>query len=103
MAESEPKFERNEMRAIIAFHWKKVLSPGECHKEIISVLGNGAVSLATVYNWFNELRHSRRSYEDDPRSGRPPEVTTDELKWHKVFHRWQERMERCIEAEGDYF
>ncbi len=58
MVESELKFERNEMRAIIAFHWKKGLSPGECHKEIISVLGNGAVSLATVYNWFNELRRA---------------------------------------------
>ncbi len=46
MAESELKFGPNEMRASIAFHWKKVLSPGECHKEIISILGNGAVSLA---------------------------------------------------------
>jgi histone-lysine N-methyltransferase SETMAR len=79
MSESELKFERNEMRAIIAFHWKKGLNAQDCHKEITSVLGDSAVSLATVYNWYAELRRGRRSFEDDPRSGRPVEVTTDEF------------------------
>jgi len=30
-------------------------------------------------------------------------ATITKEEWRKVFHRWQERMERCIEAEGDYF
>jgi len=79
MSESEFKFERDKMRAIIAFHWKKGLTAQDSHKEVVSVLGDSAVSLTTMYNWYAEFRRGKRSFENDPRSGRPQEVTTDEF------------------------
>ncbi len=78
MSESKIEFRKNEIRAIIAFLWKKGLKPRECLNEMLTVLEENIVSEATVYNWFAELKRGRTSLEDEPHSGRPIEVTIDE-------------------------
>lgn len=72
------KFEKRDIRVLIAYHCKKGLTGDECFNEINSVLGENSVSRATVFNWYREFKHGRTSLEDEPRSGRPLEVTTDD-------------------------
>ena len=42
------------------------------------VLADNALSPATVYRWVAKLKRGRQSNEDEHRSGRPVEASTDE-------------------------
>ena len=71
--------EKNEFRAVIKHFHLKGLTPYEIKNELDSVHGISAPALATVYNWVNEFKRGRSSTSDEPRSGRPVEVTTPEI------------------------
>lgn len=66
-------------RAVIEFLTKEDQRPKDIYERMVRVYGDTAPSYATVKKWSAEFRRGRQSLEDDPRSGRPVEVTTDEM------------------------
>lgn len=71
--------ENIEIRAVIKYFHLKGLTPKEIIEDFQKTLGGSAPSNATVYNWINEFKRGRTSTFDEPRSGRPKEVTTPEM------------------------
>lgn len=72
------KFEKRDIRALIAFFFKKGYSAEKSADEINSTLGAKTISLSTVFEWFKEFRFGQTSLEDAPRSGRPRDQTHEE-------------------------
>lgn len=68
-----------EYRAIIKFLTLEGSSPAEIHERLIKVYKEGSPSYATVKRWAAETKRGRKSLDDEPRSGRPVEVTTPEM------------------------
>ena len=71
-------FEKFEHRSVIKFLTKEGAAPKDIHQRLINVYGDLAPSKTTVKKWAAEFKRGRESIEDDPRSGRPVEVTTPE-------------------------
>jgi len=71
--------EKIEFRSVIKHFYIKGLTAKEIKNELDLVHGISAPSLATIYNWLNEFKRGRTSTNDEPRSGRPVEVTTLEM------------------------
>ena len=73
------KMDKSEKRAVIKYLHMKGLSPQQIHEDMKEVLADDAPSQATVYRWVAELKRGRQSTEDEHRSGRPVEASTDEI------------------------
>lgn len=71
--------EKIEHRAVVKFLVKKGLKAMEIYSEMVNVLGDAAPSKTMVCKWALEFKRGRTSLEDDPRSGRPKSVTTEEM------------------------
>ena len=56
----------------------------EIHEEFMETLGKESPSFSTVKKWATEFKRGRESVEDDGRSGRSKDATTDENV--KVVH-----------------
>lgn len=69
---------REQIRAIIYYEWIDAKDASVIHGRITQRLGENAVAKATITYWMREFRRGRRSFEDEPRSGRPTTSTTDE-------------------------
>ena len=65
-------------RDVIRYLQKKGLTTEEIHTDMVSTLGDDAPALSTVKKWAAEFKRGRESLEDDPRSGRPSTITTQE-------------------------
>lgn len=65
-------------RSVIRYLCLKGLTPKEVHDDMVETLGAEAPSYSTVKKWAAEFKRGRESLEDDPRSGRPATVTTEE-------------------------
>ena len=61
---------------MIFYDFKKGLDVDSCHQSLVDALGDEAPSLSKVRYWFNEFESGRQSFEDKPRSGRPPDAVT---------------------------
>lgn len=59
-------------------HWRQGLLYTDWHKVFVDTFGEGTPSKITVFNWFGEFKRERRSFEDDPRPGRPASAVTSE-------------------------
>jgi len=57
---------------------KKKKSAKEAHEMLTLVYGDAAVTMKTVYKWFERFRSGRESVEDEERSGRPSTSKTQE-------------------------
>lgn len=77
MSDFNIEFNNRDIRAIIAYCFKRKMTAKDTTDEIHSVLGTNSVSYATVKNWFQNFKFGRTSLEDESRSGRPIEVTTE--------------------------
>jgi len=76
------KMDRNKKHVVIRYLNLKGLSAAEILGELNSVLGDNALSGATIYRWIAEFQRGRKSTEDEHRSGRPVDVCTDENVRH---------------------
>lgn len=68
--------ERVEQRAVIKYLQKKSLSPSEIHQDLVSTLGDSAVSYEIVKRWCREFRCGRTSCEDEHAGGAPKTAVT---------------------------
>lgn len=71
--------EKIEFRAVIKFLTKRGKSVQTILEEMSSVYGDSCPSKTMVYKWHTLFKQGRESLEDDPRPGRPIEVTTSEI------------------------
>jgi len=67
-----------EQRINIKFCFKLQKSAKEIHKMLKFVYGDAAVTMKTVYKWFERFRDGCESVEDEERSGRPSTTKTQE-------------------------
>lgn len=70
--------EKEQYRSVIRFLVLKGKTRDEIKEELDAVYGDASPSLATVKRWFNDFKRGRTSVFDEPRPGRPNEVTTEE-------------------------
>ena len=54
------------------------MSTHEIHDDMVKALRDNAPKYTTVKKWVAEFKRGRQSTEDDPRSGRPKETTSQE-------------------------
>ena len=66
------------MRAVLKYLCKKGMTPKEIYEDFMKTLGNESLSFSTVEKWDAKFKRGRESIEDDARSGRPKDATTDE-------------------------
>ena len=65
---------------IMLYYFKKGKNATETHKKICAVYGEGAVTDRTCQKWFAKFRAGGFSLDDAPRSGRPVEADSDQIK-----------------------
>ena len=68
-----------EYRAVIRYLYLKGKTGQEIHCELTNIYGSSAPSYAQVKFWVGEFKCSRMSLEDETRSGRPSDVTDEEM------------------------
>ena len=65
--------------AVIEYLSLKGFMPRQVYEDMVSTLGDTAPSYATVKKWAAEFMQDGDLLEEDPRSGRPATVTTEEM------------------------
>ena len=65
---------------IMLYYFKKGKNAAEMHKKICAVYGEGAVTDRTCQKWFAKFCAGDFLLDNAPRSGRPVEVDSDQLK-----------------------
>jgi len=68
----------NEQRINMKFCFKLQKSAKETHEMLKLMYGDAAVTVKTVYKWFERFRKDCGSVEDEGRSGRPSTSKTQE-------------------------
>ena len=68
-----------EYRAVIRYLYLKGKTGKEIYGELAHVYGSSAPSYALVKFWVGEFKCDRTSLEDEARSGRPLDVTDEEM------------------------
>ena len=68
-----------EYHAVILYLYLKGKTCKEIHGELADVYGSSAPSYAQVKFWVGEFKRGRTSLEDEARSGRPLDVTDEEM------------------------
>ncbi|KAF6130886.1 hypothetical protein HJG60_007843 [Phyllostomus discolor] len=74
------KENKHHFRHIMLFYFKKGKKATETQKKICAVYGEGAVTDRTCQKWFAKFRAGDFSVDDAPRSGRPVEVDSNQIK-----------------------
>ncbi|XP_018343849.1 PREDICTED: histone-lysine N-methyltransferase SETMAR-like [Trachymyrmex septentrionalis] len=67
-------------RHILLYYFKKGKRAAEAHRKICSVYGDDALTKRAAQKWFAKFRSGDTSLEDGPRSGRPTEVDSNDIK-----------------------
>lgn len=66
-------------RAVIEFLMLEGETCANIHTRLVNVYAEDAPSLTTVKNWVWEFKRGKSTLEDEPRSGRPREATSEEM------------------------
>jgi len=69
-----------EYRAVIKFLSKEELAPAVMKQHLDDVYGEASLSYSTAQEWAKQFRLGTESVEDEPRKGRPVEVTEENVK-----------------------
>ncbi|XP_076055512.1 protein GVQW3-like [Oratosquilla oratoria] len=56
----------------------KHMSPAEIRQDMVTTLGEDAPSSVRVKRWVAEFKRGRKSVADEPKSGKPRTLATDE-------------------------
>jgi len=70
--------EKEQYWSVILFLLLEGKSHSEIKERLDAVYGDSFPLMATVKNWFNELKRGRTSGFDDPRPGAPKTATTED-------------------------
>ena len=92
-----------EYRAVIRYLYLKGKTGKEINDELADVYGSSAPSYAQVKFWVGEFKHGRTSLEDEARSGRPLDVTDEEMckkVRDLVYSDRRIQMEEIVQALG---
>ena len=68
-----------EYRVVIRYLYLKGKTGQEIHCELTNVYGSSAPSYAQVKFWVGEFKRSRKSLEDETKSGHPSDATDEEM------------------------
>ena len=71
---------KQHFQHIMLYYFKKGKNATETQKKICAVYGEGAVTDRTCQKWFVKFRTGDFPLDDAPRSGRPVEVDSDQIK-----------------------
>ena len=69
---------KEHFRAYIFIEQRRGLSAGQITRQLQEAHCENSPSESTVHRWCSKFREGRASLADDPRSGRPITVTTEE-------------------------
>jgi histone-lysine N-methyltransferase SETMAR len=72
------ELEREHIRAIIFYNWKRGLTSAECEEEMRQTLGTSAPHRTTISRWYTQFDRGQDTLKDDSRPGRIPVSTDDE-------------------------
>lgn len=79
LPEIMPKLSRPTKRAFILQHFLQKRSPSEAHTKLNSTLGAGHFNLQTVKQWYKRFQRGDYTCKDMKKSGRPKQVSDQEL------------------------
>ena len=69
-----------EQRSVTKFHCKEGKKPKKILERMVAVYGESAApSYSKVKFWSKQFKWGRESIEDEPHTGRPVEVTSEEM------------------------
>ena len=71
-------YSKDQHRAAIFFLHKEGVSLSEAAERMGKVFGDSSPSRSTISCWMQRFSEGRKSIEDDPCSGRPTTVTTED-------------------------
>ncbi|XP_020298171.1 histone-lysine N-methyltransferase SETMAR-like, partial [Pseudomyrmex gracilis] len=71
--------EKEEIRYILKFYFKKGKNATQAAKKICDVYGHDAVSIRVAQSWFKRFQSGNFDVKDAPRSGRPITEKVDEI------------------------
>ncbi|CAF1316643.1 unnamed protein product [Rotaria sordida] len=70
--------EKQYIRSYIKTRWLLGLTAAQIHGELTTAYGQDVVSYCTVTRWIERFSNERESLEDNPRSGRPIAIITQQ-------------------------
>ena len=66
----------SEQRVYIKYRTVLGASAISIHDDLVTIHGDNAYKMSTIYKWIERFKAGRDDIEDDPRSGRPIAATT---------------------------
>lgn len=67
-------------RHILLFNFRKGKNATQAHKDICDVYGNEALKIRQCQNWYAKFRCGNFNLNDEPRPGRPLDVSDDQIR-----------------------
>ena len=94
--------EKVQQRVRISFCFRVGKSGAETYEMLQAAFGESCLSQSKIFEWYSLFKSGRRSFEDDPRPGRPSTSHTEETVAHmreiiRADRRLSEMLQRMLE------